>query len=411
MNAGQEPQPVIQSLLDLDFYKLTMLQFIWRRHRDVPVTFTFKNRTADVQLAQFVRLEDLTRELNHVSGLRITDEELAYLASLKTFDHEFLSWLAAPGLLPMTLGRVGAAQDGQLRIEVSGPWSQVTLWETIVLAIVNELYYRAITPTGVDAYVAPAAVGTRRLDEKVAILRQRRGIKVIEFGTRRRYSNANQRYVLERLKDEVPANLLGTSNVLLAKELGLKPIGTFAHELDMVYSGIYRDRLYKSHRLMLRDWWEEYGGPLSIALTDTYTSDFFFEDFTAEQAWVWRGFRQDSGDPFAFAGQAIAFYRRHGVDPMTKTIIFSDGLDVEKIVRLASACDGLVGCSFGWGTDLTNDVGFRPLSLVMKVTAAAGHGTVKLSDNLAKAQGSPEDIALFTRTFGHAPTTREECKY
>lgn len=407
---GQEP--IIRSLLDLDLYKLTMLQLIWRRHRDVPVTFEFRNRTTSVRLADFVRLDDLTRELGYVSNLELAEDEIAYIGTLGIFDPEFLVWLRECGRIPFTVGTVGGTRDGQLRIEVSGPWAQVTLWETIVLSIVNELYYRGVVlRRGRELYEVHVD-GDLRLDVKVGrIMDYQHAIRFVEFGTRRRFSRAWQAHVARELVRRVPQQLLGTSNVLLARELGLKPIGTFAHELDMVYSGIYRDDLRASHQRMLEDWWDEYGEPLSIALTDTYTSDFFFEDMTAEQARKWRGLRQDSGDAFAFADQAIAFYGRHGVDPMTKTIIFSDGLDVEMITKLVRHCEGRIRCAFGWGTNLTNDLGFPALSLVMKATRANGHGLVKLSDNLAKAQGTPEDIALFTRTFGHAPTTREECTY
>jgi len=334
------------------------------------------------------------------------------LTASGTFAPEFLVWLRDGFRLSDIAVGVDPA-TAQFRIEVSGPWSQVTLWETMVLAIVNELYYREVEWRSGRQRTESYQEGRSRLERKLSVVRVHPDIRIVEFGTRRRFRKDWQRYVVGRCMTALssPLQLLGTSNVLLAKESGLHPIGTFAHELDMVYSGIYRDRLRRSHYTMLRDWWRGYGETLSIALTDTYTSDFFFEDFTTEQARAWRGLRQDSGDPFAFADKAIAFYERHDVDPMMKTIIFSDGLDVEKIVRIADHCRGRVGYAFGWGTDLTNDVGFRPLSLVMKATRANGHGLVKLSDNLAKAQGSPEDIALFTRTFGHAPTTREECKY
>lgn len=422
-------EPIIQSLLDLDLYKLTMLQFIWRRHRDVPVTFTLRNRTSSVRLGSIVQFPDLREELGRVRQLRFRDDEIAYLATLKLFDPAFLAWLRDEFRLSEIA--MGVRGDGQLEVEATGPWALTTLWETIVLSIVNELYYlEVMLRESLVSTMGPLfTAGRRRLDAKIARIRgdeARRldaadapdpswstpsNVIVVEFGTRRRFSRDWQRAVVAHLRERIPQNLAGTSNVLLAKELGLKPIGTFAHELDMVYSGIYRDVLRGSHQRVLEDWWNEYGEPLSVALTDTYTSDFFFEDMTAEQAQAWRGLRQDSGDPFAFADQAIAFYERHGVDPKTKTIIFSDGLDVEAILRIADHCRGRIGYAFGWGTNLTNDLGFPALSLVMKVTRAAGHGTVKLSDNLAKAQGTPEDVALFTKTFGHAPTTREECRY
>jgi nicotinate phosphoribosyltransferase len=171
------------------------------------------------------------------------------------------------------------------------------------------------------------------------------------------------------------------------------------------------DTIRASHNRVLREWWEEYGVGLSIALTDNYGTDFFFRDMTAEQARVWKGLRQDSGDPMAFGEKAIAFYERHGIDPREKLIVFSDGLDLGTIVKLADHFAGRIRVSFGWGTNLTNDVGFEALSLVIKVIEAHGHPTVKLSDNLAKATGEAPDIEHFKRIFGHTVTTFEECRY
>ena len=162
---------------------------------------------------------------------------------------------------------------------------------------------------------------------------------------------------------------------------------------------------------MLQEWWQEYGWGLSIALTDTYGTDFFFRDMTAAQARAWKGLRQDSGDPMAFGEKAIAFYERYGMDPREKLIVFSDGLDLGTIVKLADHFAGRIRVSFGWGTNLTNDVGFEALSLVIKVVEAQGHRTVKLSDNLAKATGDAYDIERFKRLFGHTVTTFEECRY
>jgi nicotinate phosphoribosyltransferase len=182
----------------------------------------------------------------------------------------------------------------------------------------------------------------------------------------------------------------------------------------MVMAGMMADNddtVCASHNRVLQEWWEEYGWGLSIALTDTYGSDFFFRDMTTEQARAWKGLRQDSGDPMAFGETAIAFYERHGIDPRDKLIVFSDGLDLGTIVKLANHFAGRIQVSFGWGTNLTNDVGFEPLSLVIKVTEANGHRTVKLSDNLAKATGDAYDIERFKRIFGHTVTTFEACRY
>ena len=182
----------------------------------------------------------------------------------------------------------------------------------------------------------------------------------------------------------------------------------------MVLSRLFGDSdeaIRGSHNRVLREWWDEYGASLSIALTDTYGTDFFFKDMTEEQARLWKGLRHDSGDPFAFGEKAIAFYEGYGIDPRDKLLIFSDGLEIETICAIADRFAGRIRVTFGWGTNLTNDLGFPPLSLVVKVVEACGHRTVKLSDNLAKATGSPRDIERFKRIFRYVDTVSQECKY
>lgn len=206
--------------------------------------------------------------------------------------------------------------------------------------------------------------------------------------TRWRFSRDWQTYVDRILAGGLPGQFLGTSETESAMEHGLVPMGTSAHEMYMVMPGIMHESdesIRPSHNRALQDWWKEYGWGLSIALTDTYGSDFFFRDMAAEQARAWKGQRHDSGDPFAFGEKALAFYQRQGVDAREKMLIFSDGLDLETILRLAERFAGRVKVSFGWGTNLTNDLGFPALSLVVKAVEADGHPTVKLSDNLAKA--------------------------
>jgi len=201
----------------------------------------------------------------------------------------------------------------------------------------------------------------------------------------------------------------------LAKLFGLRPIGTFAHEMFMIYSGIMHgsdDEIRSSHNRVLQDWWKEFGESLSVALTDTFGSKFFFEDMTVEQARIWRGLRQDSGDPIEFGEKAIEFYKRHLIDPRTKVIVFSDGLDVEAIVKIWEHFKDRIKIVFGWGTNLTNDLGFPALSLVIKAVEANGFGTVKLSDNPAKAIGDLEDIQRFRQIFGYNDSRKYvECKY
>ena len=408
--------PIIQSLLDMDFYKFTMGQWVLRRYPDVPVRYAFTNRTAHVRLADALDTATLRRELDHVRTLRLNNSELHYLRGTneygdRMFKEDYLHFLKDFCLPPYELEVV----DGQLQLEFPGVWSEAIYWETLALSIIDELYYQALlerlSPFERDVVLA---TGTLRLAEKIKVLHARPDITFCDFGTRRRFSKAWQRYVNTTLAQELPEQFLGTSNTDDALQCGLLPMGTSAHEMYMVMAGIMHDNddtIRASHNRILQEWWEEYGWGLSIALTDTYGSEFFFRDMTAEQARNWKGLRQDSGDPIAFGEAAIVFYQRHGIDPHDKLLIFSDGLDLGTILKLADHFAGRIRISFGWGTNLTNDLGFGALSLVIKAVEANGQRAVKLSDNLAKATGEPQDIARFKRIFGHTVTTYTECTY
>ena len=396
---------IIRSLLDLDQYKPTMAQVVWRRFGDIPVMYGFKNRTAGTNLADYIIKEELDEELNHIRSLRFSVQDRWYLHhswqmnQIKPglFSNAFITSLEGLELSPVEIRK----ENGTYAIEVSGLWPCAIWWETMVLAVLNELYCRsALQQAGVWRPTARKE-GERRLLEKVKLLKENPDIKFVEFGTRRRFSQEWQRRVLEILLEEVPNQVLGTSNVALAREFNIKPVGTFAHEMFMVLYGHARAAHKKNpalnaHRTVLEAWWKEYGETLSIALTDTFGTDFFLENFTVAQAHAWRGLRQDSGDPIEIGEKIIAFYKKHKIDSRDKLILFSDGLSIEKILELANHFKGRVQIAFGWGTNLTNDMGLAPLSLVMKAIEASGHGTVKLSDNPAKATGTPEDIAELT---------------
>jgi nicotinate phosphoribosyltransferase len=250
--------------------------------------------------------------------------------------------------------------------------------------------------------------GDRRLSEKLTILQQNPDIKFADFSTRRRFSLAWEKHILERCLEECPENIVGTSNVALARELRMKPIGTFAHEMPMVYAGLASARgrdIRASHGRILNDWYDRYGKDLSIALTDTFTTDFFFQDFTSEQAAAWRGLRQDSGDPFAFGEKAIRFYQENGIDPREKTIVFSDSLDIGRIVTLAQQFKGRINTLYGWGGNFGSDLGFKNLNCVMKAThvrdSYSGNeaDTVKLSDDKGKHTGPAMEIRRYKKEF------------
>jgi len=411
-------EPTTRSFLDTDMYKLTMGQFAFHRYPDVPVKYAFKNRTKGVNLSEVIDEKELRHELDRVQYTAPTTNELDYLASRRIngeqlFKNDYLNFLDGIKLPGYDLSIV----DGDFKFETEGPWAKGIYWETPALATFNALYYRALmkdmAPEKIEVF---RAEGLKNLEKKIRILEQNPYVRFMEFGTRRRFSPEWQEEVTAILKNRVPVNMTGTSNVYLAMKLGIDPRGTLAHEMDMVMSGIMHgsdEEIRASHNQMLNEWYDEYGPALSIALTDTYGTDFFFKDLTDKQAREWKGFRQDSGDPALFARKQIEFYEARDIDPKTKIFVPSDGLNVDKIINLHNGYANEIPTVAGWGTNLTNDLGLKPLSLVMKAVESNGHGTVKLSDNPAKATGKPEDIARFKRIFEYDDTkyAAEECKY
>lgn len=391
----------------LDYYKPTMSQLAYEREPATEVTFTFKNR-GEQRLADYVSIEELSARFEQIRTNGWDRHELGYLASLhdgrgeRVFSDKYLSYLQTAEMPPVTV-RLDESSD-DIAIETSGPWALSTFWETVVMSEVNEAYFEnLVRQEGLDL-AAIYEAGERRLNQKIDVLQQHPEIKFADFGTRRHFSLRWQAHVLERLAADCPGNLVGTSNVALADKYELKPIGTFAHEMPMVYAALADARaedIRASHHRFLEDWFERYGEDLSIALTDTFGSDFFFADFTKAQAEKWRGVRHDSGDPVVFAERLIDFYEARGIDPRTKTVVFSDGLDINQIVELQARFGNRLNVLFGWGTTLTNDLGIPALNVVMKATYArdsrrqVGAHAVKLSDNAGKHTGPPAKVEQY----------------
>lgn len=395
--------PVLTS--GLDYYKLTMSQLQYEHHRYTQVTFTLKNRGSAL-LARYVDAHALQAHLDAMRARGFRKSELQYLAGLRSssgqpvFSATYLDYIATH-VLPAVQVNV---YDGELHVETTGAWPLVTFWETVVMSAVNQHYFagymQAQQLSSVDIY----AEGQRRLDAKIAVLQQDPTMRIVDFGTRRHFGAAWHAHVVRQLQQQVPQNLAGTSNVHLAHILDLRPIGTFAHEMPMVYAALadrHHGDVRASHQAFLHDWYARYGVDLAIALTDTFGSDFFFADFTLAQAQQWRGFRHDSGDPERFGERAIAYYAERGIDPTTKTIVFSDGLDMETIVRLHQRFAGRIQLVYGWGTNLTNDLGLKPLNIVMKTTWVDGAPAVKLSDHVGKHMGPADKIAAYKRVFSN----------
>jgi nicotinate phosphoribosyltransferase len=413
-------KPIIQSLLDVDFYKDTMGQAIFHRHANVPVKLEFQNRHKHVRLAECIDLAQLRENLEHVRSLRFTRQELHFL--MGTFEYnqpmfklDYIEFLQTLRLPEFHLDK----RDGQLVLEFFGEWASVSRWETLALQVVAELYGRYQTRE------VPLREGERRLDEKVKAFKTNPGITFSDFGTRRRFSRAWQEHVVARLAENVPAQSVfvdnkqfrGTSNTLLAMKYGLTPMGTNAHELPMVYSAIYREEDEKAGRLVssqrvIEEWEAEYGMGLSIFLPDTYGSDYFFSKVVpAAMLKTWKGSRHDSGSPIEYGDKVIRMYESAGIDPASKLIVFADGLDAPLIDELERYFRGRIQTTFGIGTNLTNDLGPAALSIVVKPVAANGLPVVKLSDNIAKATGDPAEVDRMKRLVGYNVDFAAACRY
>jgi nicotinate phosphoribosyltransferase len=416
-------KPIIESLLDIDFYKLSMGQMIFHRHPTVPVTLGFINRTKSVSLAQAISLSQLREELEECRRLRFYPGDLHYI--MGTYEYEqpmfkldYIQFLQRLRLPEFRLEE----KDGQFALEFFGDWASVTYWETLALSIVNELYYRALMKecSRFECGLIEAD-GRIALGRKIRELRKNPDITFSDFGTRRRFSREWQNYVVRVLTEECGNQFRGTSNVYLAKKYSeitkreIVPTGTNAHELPMVYSGIYFDQdennpAFSQHEVLL-DWESEYDLGLSIFLPDTFGSDWFFKNVTSpKQLRRWKGSRHDSGVPLEYAERRIQEYKDAGIDPKGKLIVFADGLQLEVMKEISKALKGRIRYTFGWGTDLTNDVGFKSLSIVVKAVEAAGHPVAKLSDNIAKATGPKEAVERMKRLVGYTNTFATECK-
>lgn len=426
----REDERIVTSLADDDFYKMSMAGLIASDPRldAATVKFAFKNRTASVELAHRISEADIRRELDHARTLKFTETGLRYYGghfvsettptgevNRRMFDQPLVDRLRPYQLPPYHLIK---EVNGTYTLEASGPWFDTTFWEIHILQVMAQLYFESLiakmSPFERRCAWAQAEV---RLLEKIRILKRHPDITITDFGTRRRACLAWQRFVNEVLLNELgPRQFRGSSNVMLSMENHTVPMGTFAHELVMGMSGIMHgtnEEIAASQNALLDLWYNHYGQSLSVALSDTYGSDYFFRTFGAERAALWKGTRQDSGDPFVYGEKQLEFYKSVGVDPSKKLIVFSDGLDVDTIVELYERFRGRINVTFGWGTNLTNDFGpgLEPLSLVMKLLECNGHRTVKLSDNLDKAMGKPEDVERYKRIFGYTGTFAKAPRY
>ena len=438
-----ELDPITRSLLDTDFYKLLMLQFIWKHFKTTHATFTLLNRTRQVRLGELVDVEQLREQLEATRKLKFHKSELIWLAGNTfygrrgIFEPAFLGWLEQDfRLSDFELNVV----DGQISLCFEGLWTDTTMWEIYALSAIDELKTRAslkrLSEFELDILYARAKT---RLWEKMERLRGVPRLNVSDFGTRRRHSFLWHEYVVKAMSDVLGASFAGSSNTYLAYKHDLEAIGTNAHELPMAMAALADsdEELRRAQYRVLELWQRTYQGELLILLPDTYGTTQFLED---APEWVadWTGQRMDSKDPYVAGDEYIAWLERHGRDPRQKRLIASDALDVGQILGLHAyfggrlrngampgdfqsagdfkdesmwVADRRIRFSAGWGTFLTNDFrncnplgdeGFNPVSLVCKLTEVEVRAAVKLSDNYQKAMGPRDEVERYRRLFGTA---------
>jgi nicotinate phosphoribosyltransferase len=370
---------IISSLLDTDLYKFTMMQVVLHHFPGAQVEYRFKCRNEGIDLRPYI--DEIQAEIAALCSLRFQEDELAYLRSLRFIKSDFVDFLA---LFQMNRKYISVAPaesgNGEIEIRVKGPWLHTILFEVPVLAIVNEVYFRA-------AQSAPDyAQGRARLENKIALITgdpALSGCIIADYGTRRRFSRDWHAEVIATLKQRMGKHFAGTSNVMFALRHGLTPLGTMAHEYLQACQAL-GPRLRDSQTFAFETWAREYRGDLGIALSDVYGMDAFLRDYDLFFCKLFDGARHDSGDPFEWGERLIAHYTKNRVDPAGKVLVFSDGLSFEKVIALYLRFKDRAKLAFGVGTNLTNDVGCTPLQIVMKMVRCNDQPVAKLSDNPSK---------------------------
>lgn len=384
---------IITSLLDTDLYKFTMMQVVLHHFPAARVQYRFQCRTPDVDLSPY--LGEIRQEVRELCQLRFTEDELSYLAGLRFMKSDFIDFLRLFQLQERYI-RIEPGAEGGLSIEVEGPWLHTILFEIPVLAIVNEVYFRNTTP------YPPLQEGRKRLQEKMSLVVDDPSLsefRVAEYGTRRRFSRKWHDEVVATMKEQMGVHFAGTSNVGLAKKHDVLPLGTMAHEYLQACQAL-GPRLRDSQVFAFEKWAREYRGDLGIALSDVYGLDAFLRDFDMYFCKLFDGARHDSGDPFVWGDRLLAHYEKNRVDPRTKSLIFSDALDIPKAIELARYFAGRCKVAFGIGTNLTNDFSHDPLQVVIKMVRCNGQPVAKVSDSPAKTLcDDPAYLAYLRQVF------------
>lgn len=392
--------PIIVSLLDTDLYKFNMNQVMFHKHTNLNGVYLFKCRNMDVTFTQEM-VDEINAQIDHLCTLKFTDEELDYLGSLRFIKSDYVEFLRLWHPIRKYVKcwsdtedcKEGHTPKTELRIEVAGPLFSVMQFEIYLLEIVNEVYFRMRYD-----YLDLVASAKEKLAKKIADFTEGKyTFKFAEFGCRRRLSREWQDRVVDYLLDMEGKPCVGTSNVYLAMKYGCKPIGTYAHEYVQMYQGVEGVQLAHTNKMAMQEWFEEYKGDNGTALTDTLGTDLFLRDFDWLQATCYTGVRHDSGDPIEWGEKLIAHYEKLGINPKTKTLLFSDSLDFDKAQAIYDHFKDRINVSFGIGTYLTNDTAVGALNIVIKLQYVNGHPVAKLSDNPAKAMCQDADYVEYLR--------------
>lgn len=379
---------IFTSILDNDFYKFTMQCAVVKLFPNAKGRYKFINRGKHQFPNGFA--QRMQEAVNEMSNLSLSKDEKNFLrSSCPYLNSAYIDFLEGYRYDP---SEVKITQNGtDLQVEVEGYWYRTILWEVPLLSMISELFYQQTNaPKWTDDHIVENTIEKVKMYEDL-------GVVFAEFGTRRRHSYHTHDVVMRTLTKSQKYNFSGSSNVHLAMKYQVKPIGTHAHEWFMFHAAEYGFKM--SNTMSLEHWVDVYRGDLGVALSDTYTTDVFFKQFDTKFAKLFDGVRHDSGDPISFANKTIEHYQKFGINPLSKYIIFSDGLNPEKVKSIAQACKGRIGISFGIGTNLTNDVGLPPMNIVMKLTEVLTSdnewvSTVKLSDEPNKHTGEPRMIEL-----------------
>ena len=403
--------PIIKHALETDVYKILMLFYIWTYYSYLEVTWEFKNRTITVPLARYISIGELREQFQAVTKLRFSNTEIAYLNDWGMFHSGFLKTLQE---LRLSLPEIEEA-NGQLSIKVTGTWFETTLWEIYILAIVAELYGRGRAKADGISERKLYNKGIENAQEKINFLNKHPYLKIALFGLRRRASGPWEDVMTEMFIEQTD-NIIGVSNIHLAQKYNVEAMGTNAHELAMVEYAVSRHMspftVRQSPYEVLRKWERLFGHKALIILSDTFGTDAFLRELPPDIALRWSGHRQDSGDPFEIGEKIITDYLHRNINPSVKRIIFSDGLNCQKMLQLYNRFVNKILVSYGWGTNHSNDLSLiHPLSAVMKLTFAAGNPTVKLSDNLAKGMGPEKEQQVAKEIFGNINEFYEATTY